>query len=33
MFEKEVESLKNDIISRTQELIRIPSVYKESIQI
>ena len=30
MFEKEVESLKNEIISRTQELIRIPSVHKKS---
>lgn len=30
MFEKEIEKFKNEIILKTQELIRIPSVYQES---
>lgn len=30
MFNEYIDNLKNDIISKTQELIRIPSVYSKS---
>lgn len=30
VFEKSIEELSNDLISSTQELIRIPSVHSES---
>ena len=30
MFDEYIDNLKNDIILKTQELIRIPSVYSKS---